>query len=308
MLQDALQRLPAVTHPQEAFRLTEAVIKAHSRTFFFATALLPRRERQAIRVLYAFCRATDDLVDSQCASRADLERWRTQVALPPEAQANPLLYAWATVRQHYRVDPRYEQDLLDGVGMDLEHCRYATWDELRLYCYRVASTVGLLSIPMIGLAHGVTFEQAAPFAIELGIALQLTNILRDVGEDARKGRVYLPLDDLAAFDLTAQDILNGVMDARFIALMQFEIARARELYRRALPGIRLLHPRARPAVGAAALLYAAILDEIERIGYQVHTRRAHTTTWRKLRLLPTILVQIGRLPPLERVLTTSLPL
>lgn len=298
---------PAPLRPAEAFALTEAVIKSHSRTFYFATALLPRRERQAIRALYAFCRATDDLVDSQCATLNDLERWRAQVALEPEDQPHPLLYAWGMVRRIHGVDRRYEQALIDGVAMDLTYCQYSTWDDLRLYCYRVASTVGLLAIPIIGLAPGATFEQAAPFAIELGIALQLTNILRDVGEDAHRGRVYLPQEDLEKFGLQREDILNGVMDSRFIGLMQFEIARARVLYRRALPGIRLLHPRARPAVGAAALLYAAILHEIERIGYQVHTRRAHTSTWRKLRLLPTILLQVQRLPPLENVLASELP-
>lgn len=296
---------PAPMRLAEAFALTEAVIKSHSRTFHFATALLPRQERQAIHALYAFCRATDDLVDSQCASLDDLERWRAQVALEPEEQPNPLLLAWGVVRRTYGVDRRYEQALIDGVAMDLAYCQYPSWEDLRLYCYRVASTVGLLAIPIIGLAPGATFEQAAPFAIELGIALQLTNILRDIGEDARRGRLYLPQEDLVRFGLQREDILNGVLDARFVALMQFEIARARDLYRRALPGIRLLHPRARPAVGAAALLYAAILDEIERIGYQVHTRRAHTSTWRKIRLLPAILMQIQRLPPVETALPSE---
>ena len=286
------------TDPQlrKAFALAESVIKAHSRTFHLATSLLPPHERQAIRALYAFCRATDDLVDSQCATLEDLERWRAQVALPLEAQTNPLLVAWALIRQTYGVDSHYEQALIDGVAMDLTKCRYATWQDLRLYCYRVASTVGLLAIPIIGLAPGVTFEQAAPFAIELGIALQLTNILRDVGEDARKGRVYLPLEDLTRFNLEIQDILHGVLDERFRALMRFEIQRARDLYARALPGVALLSRKARPAVGAAALLYAAILDEIERLDFQVHTHRAHVSTRRKLALLPGILIRITRLP------------
>jgi len=301
-----MSRLPvlAATDPRlrQAFALTENVIKVHSRTFHLATSFLPSQERRAIRALYAFCRATDDLVDSQCATMEDLERWRAQVALPPEAQTNPLLYAWAVIRQTYGVDSRYEQALIDGVAMDLSRCRYVTWQDLRLYCYRVASTVGLLAMPIIGLAPGVRFEQAAPFAIELGIALQLTNILRDVGEDARKGRVYLPLEDLARFNLDIRDILHGVLDERFCALMRFEIQRARELYARALPGVALLSRKARMAVGAAALLYAAILDEIERLDFRVHTHRAHVSTRRKFALLPAIFIRLARLPHPEILL------
>jgi phytoene synthase len=175
--------------------------------------------------------------------------------------------------------------------------RYATWNELERYCYLVASTVGLLSLPIIGLARDAEFGEAAPFAIQLGVALQLTNILRDVGEDAAAGRVYLPESDLARFGLTADDILAGVYDDRFIALMKFEIARARELYEAALPGIALLSPAARPAVGAAALLYRAILDRIEAIDYQVHTQRASTSAGEKWARMPAILWQVLSLKP-----------
>jgi phytoene synthase len=143
----------------------------------------------------------------------------------------------------------------------------------------------------------VRFEQAAPYAIQLGVALQLTNILRDVGEDAAGGRVYLPQADLARFGLSAEDILQGAHDDRFVALMKFESERARRLYAAALPGIALLAPAARPAVGAAALLYRAILDQIEAIGWRVHTQRASTSGSRKLSLLPGILWQVLVLRP-----------
>ncbi|WP_322509389.1 squalene/phytoene synthase family protein, partial [Anaerolinea sp.] len=173
---------------------------------------------------------------------------------------------------------------------------------LKVYCYRVASTVGLLAIPIIGLAKGVSFQQAAPFAIQLGIALQMTNILRDIGEDARRNRVYLPLEDLQKFNLTHQDILNGVYDDRFIRLMKFEISRTRELYQQAIPGIAFLSKAARPAVGAAAFLYRAILDEIENIQYHVHTLRAHTKGWKKIAMLPSILWKLQGLPQPGEVL------
>lgn len=275
---------------------TEQVIRTHSKTFYFATGLLPQKERDAVRALYAFCRTTDDLVDRNDASIEDIEAWRRQVDLPAGEQSDPILVCWAQVRRQYQIDRRYEKELIDGVGMDLNFRSYKTWADLKRYCYHVASTVGLLSIPIIGLAPRVTLERAAPYAIKLGIALQLTNILRDVGEDARRGRVYLPEEDLLRFGLTVRDIHQKVYDLRFINLMKFEIQRAREIYRQALPGIAMLNRAVRPAVGAAALLYRAILDEIESIRYQVHLKRAYTTAWRKLRMLPSILYTILTLP------------
>ncbi len=278
----------------------EKVIRSHSKTFFWATALLPAKKRVAIRSLYAFCRKTDDLVDRHGASMKDLEDWREQVGRESSHQTDPVLLLWSKIRQQYRVNRRYERELIAGVGMDLQQLAYSTWQELEVYCYYVASTVGLLSIPIIGLAPGVTFEQAMPYAIRLGIALQLTNILRDVGEDAHLGRIYLPDEDLRRFGLTRQDIVMKVLDDRFVRLLQFEIARARRLYRQALPGIALLSRSARFAVTAAALLYQAILDEIEAMAYNVYQYRAHTTAGKKVRMLPGILYTTLTLrPPAE---------
>jgi phytoene synthase len=281
----------------EAMRECESVIRHHSRTFTLATALLPPGRRQAIRALYGFCRATDDLIDREGAVPEDVDRWQVQVQAPPEEQTDPVLLAWSIVREKFGVDRRFEAELIAGVRQDLLLRRYAAWEDLEGYCYAVASTVGLMSIPIIGLAPGASLEHAHRYAIQLGIALQLTNILRDIGEDAGRGLVYLPLEDLRAFDLTDREILQGVYDERFVALMQFEIARARELYRLALPGIALLSPAARPAVGAAALVYRAILDEIQAIGYRVHNQRAHTSGWKKALLLPGILWTVATLPP-----------
>jgi phytoene synthase len=280
-----------------AAQAAESSIRHNSRTFYFATALLPRAKRRAIRSLYAFCRAADDLVDVHGASRTEVERWQAQVSLPPEEQADPVLYLWAMTRAEYSVDLRYQTGLMNGVASDVLPAAYQTCEELKEYCYQVASTVGLMSIPIIGLRRGVTFEQAAPYAATLGIALQLTNILRDVGEDATRGKVYLPYEDLQCFGLSRQDILNGVQDERFVALMKFEIRRARALYSQALPGIALLSLSGQAAVGAAALLYRAILDEIEAICYAVYQRRAHTSGGKKLAMLPGILATVLSLHP-----------
>lgn len=283
----------------DAVRLVERSIRVNSKTFYFATSLLPAARRRSVRALYAFCRATDDLVDVQHASVEQVEAWRAAARRPQEQQTDPVLYAWAGVRRHYGVDPRYEDELVTGVAFDTAPRRYATWEDLERYCYHVASTVGLLSMPIVGLRKGITLERAAPYAIKLGIALQLTNILRDVGGDARNGRVYLPESDLAMFGLTREDILARVQDERFDALMKFEIQRARKLYQEAMPGIAMLSRGGQLAVGTAALLYRAILDEIEAIQYLVHHMRAYTSQRKKLAMLPGILVSVINLRPEE---------
>jgi 15-cis-phytoene synthase len=290
-------RSQPLAHPlplggEDVFKLAEQSIRLNSRTFYFATALLPAAKRRAIRALYAFCRATDDLVDVSRASHEQVEEWRRKLSLPLEKQHDPILFVWAATRCQYPIDARYEQELISGVEMDISPRHYPTWQDLKNYCYHVAATVGLLSIPIIGLRKGVSFNQAAPYAINLGIALQLTNILRDIGEDARRGQVYLPEEDLAQFGLTRADMLNEVDDERFSALMSFEIDRARYLYAEALPGIALLSPSGQLAVGAAALLYRAILDEIEAMRYAVHRARAHTSGMKKITMLPQILAMV----------------
>lgn len=274
---------------EQYFKKIEEIIRVNSKTFYFATNLLPKNERRAVRSLYAFCRRTDDLVDEEQASIAELENWRGAVNRPAINQNDPVLFCWAQTRQKYNIDVQYQNELIDGVCQDLKQQEYDTWQELEHYCYLVASTVGLLSTPIIGLAKGVSFETAKPYAIKLGIALQLTNILRDVGEDAKKGRVYLPLKDLRMFGLNREDILNQVYDERFIALMKYEIRRARHYFLEALPGIAMLSWKARPAVGVAALLYRAILDEIEAIRYQTHLKRAFVSGKKKLAYLPRFL-------------------
>lgn len=291
-----MTRTPAIDRGDLSQRV-EDTIRKNSKTFFFATALLPKRKRSAIRALYAFCRATDDLVDVSKATQAQMEDWREKVSLPADQQTEPILYLWSLTRQQYPIDPRYEQELITGVSFDISPRRYATWAELETYCYHVASTVGLLSIPIVGLRKGITFDQAAPYAIKLGVALQLTNILRDVGEDARRGQVYLPEADLERFALTHADILSGMQDERFSALMKFEIRRARRLYQEALPGVAMLSFSGQLAVGAAALLYRAILDEIEAMRYAVYHARAYTTERKKLTMLPKILFTVLNLKP-----------
>jgi phytoene synthase len=255
------------------------VTARHSRSFQRASSFLPREKRRAVRALYAFCRVTDDIVDCpDCQARQVLSEWR-RIALAAEPSIDNLVpVAWADARQRYRVPLRLAEQLIDGVARDLDQTRYATFDDLATYAYGVASTVGLMSMHIIGYCSAA----AIPYAIKLGVALQLTNILRDVGEDWRAGRVYLPADELARFDLAEDDLAGGQVDDRWRAFMRFQIERNRRLYAEAWPGIELLNRDGRFAIAAAGDLYRRILDDIEAHDYEVFTRRARVSTPRKL--------------------------
>jgi phytoene synthase len=270
----------------EAYLHCERLSAVHSRTFHLAAALLPVEKRSAVRALYAFCRVTDDLVDRAAGTgadvRADLDAWRHTVQAAHPYGDNPVALAAADARAHYRIPVRYAEQLIDGVACELTTHRYPDFESLAGYCYGVASTVGLMAMHIIGFADA----RAVPYAVKLGVALQLTNILRDVGEDWRLGRLYLPQDELAAFGLGEDDIAAGRVDARWQAFMRFQIQRTRRLYAEAMPGIAMLDPDGRFAIGAAAELYRAILTDIEAHGGDVFTRRAHVGTFGKLRRLP----------------------
>lgn len=278
-----LSRPIALASLDDAYMRCEAITQHYSRTFYLATRFLPGEKRRAIRALYAFCRVTDNLVDEpQTARDLSLNVWEQQ-ALDDQQQwgSDPVLRAWTDTRLRYGLPREVIQDLLDGVRMDLTITRYPSFAALERYAYCVASTVGLLSMHIIGHAPG-----AEPDAIQLGIALQLTNILRDVGEDARRGRLYLPLDELAHFDLTADEVMGGLRDQRYQALMRFQIRRVHRLYDTSLPGVRRLDRSGRFAVAAAAYLYRDILPAIERNRYDNHALRAYVPGWRKAMLLP----------------------
>ncbi len=210
-----------------------------------------------------------------------LTSWRVRLASYPNAY-DPVPLAWADTRARYRIPYGYEIQLIEGIARDLRQNRYATFAELTEYCYGVASTVGLMVTHIIGFQS----EAALPYAVKLGVALQMTNILRDVGADWQSGRLYLPLDELAQFGLSEADVARGRVDNRWRAFMRFQIQRTRALYAEATPGIALLAPEGRFAITAAAELYQAILVDIEQHDYDVFHRRAHVGAWGKIRRLP----------------------
>jgi phytoene synthase len=269
----------------------ERIIRHHSKSFFFSSQFLSPETRRAVRALYAFCRTTDDTVDLAEADPARaLAAWVQQARASRPAPHNPVLVAWHDTRTRYALPSTLVDELLAGVAMDLTVHRYSSFADLWLYCYRVASVVGLLVMGITGHGPG-----AAPYAIKLGVALQLTNILRDVGEDAARGRVYLPQDELARFDLSADDVIAGVCDRRFRALMRFQVERARRLYDESWPGIALLPAESRFAIAAAARVYRGILDKLEARGYDAFTGRAHLTLREKLARLPGIWWDVRKL-------------
>jgi 15-cis-phytoene synthase len=275
-----------------AYAFCEELTSLHSRSFHMASRLLPPAKRRAARALYAFCRITDDLVDEFPAG-ADagstttlemLEAWRKRSLHPQKGEVDPVVVAWTDTRIRYQIPQRYAEQLINGVAQDLRLARYQTFDELSAYCYGVASTVGLMSMCIIGFAG----REAIPYAVKLGVALQMTNILRDVGEDWRQARLYLPAEELESFGVNEEQIADAYVDGRWRSFMRFQIERNRQLYREAWPGIALLDQDGRFSIAAAADLYQGILNDIEAHNYDVFSRRAHLSKWAKLSRLPGI--------------------
>ena len=269
----------------QAYQLADNITKENSKTFYIASALLPNGKRQAVRALYAFCRITDDFMDRDHKDpRELLALWR-QPSLDSQPDQNALIaLAWADTRNRYNIPWEYSQQLVQGVAQDLSKTRYGYFDELTQYCYGVASTVGLMSMHIIGFSD----KKAYPYAIRLGVALQLTNILRDIGEDWRAGRVYLPKSELETFHLSDDDLAEGKVTDNWRAFMRFQIARNRRLYKEAKPGIGYLNRDGRFAIAAAADLYQEILCEIENKDYNVFTHRASVSGLKKLKKIPGI--------------------
>jgi phytoene synthase len=275
---------------EAAYRHCDAMTRFHSKTFYLASGLLPSAKRKAARALYGFCRVTDNLVDTPDAHGAQelLEDWRRVVTLPQPPMDEPVALAWADAQMRFNIPAGYAQQLIDGVRQDFTKKRYQTFAELAAYSYGVASTVGLMAMHVIGFSS----DDAIPYAIKLGVALQLTNILRDVAEDWHNGRLYLPQDELAAHRLSETDIAAGVAfgcyDDRWRGMMCTQIDRTRRLYEESLPGIKMLNTDGRFAITTAARLYEAILDQIEVADYNVFTRRVSVSPLGKLHRLPNI--------------------
>jgi phytoene synthase len=249
---------------------------AHGRTYFLSTLLLPVAKRPHVHALYGFARYADEIVDDT-APVPTRDRARRLADLADRLRAGdasgPVLPAVQHTAARWRIGSHLFDAFLASMAMDLEVHDYATWEDLRAYMHGSAAVIGLQLLPLLEPARG-TERAAAAYACDLGFAFQLTNFIRDVGEDLHRGRVYLPKEDLATFGVTRDDLHAGLVDGRLRRLLAFEIARARELFRSAEPGIRLLHPTSRDCIRTAFTLYADILTAVERADYQVLDRRA----------------------------------
>ena len=251
-------------------------------SFYYSFLFLPAERRRAITALYAFCREVDDVVDEASdvgVARTKLAWWRTEVAnLFDGHPQHPVTRALAPFVQPFGLDRARISEIIDGMEMDLVHHRYADFESLKLYCHRAAGVVGQLSASIFGYTQAATLE----YAEALGMAFQLTNIIRDVGEDARRGRVYLPVDELARFGLTPEDILARRRSEEFVKLMDFQAQRAQSYYDLAfakLPGADRGNQRAGLIMAA---IYRTLLDEIRRDRFEVLEQRIALTPVRKL--------------------------
>ncbi len=267
------QRL--LTLPRELARTSQS-------NFYYSFFLLPRTKRQGITTIYKFCRTIDDIADRELPRRQALDaldEWKSELQLiysgtPRHTLGQDLL----EVIRRFDLPESYFLELIGGVEMDLTHRRYETFEDLYPYCYRVASIVGLICIEIFGYRNPATKS----YAVNLGIALQLTNILRDLKEDAARDRIYLPRTDLRQFRFSDSDLLHGVRDARFIALMRFECERARSYFDRARSALTPEDTRSLVAARAMEAIYYRLLERIEHLQYDVFTRRVEVPRVQRL--------------------------
>jgi phytoene synthase len=265
----------------ESYRFCEHVARARARNFYYSFILLSPQQRRAMCAIYAFMRYCDDLSDdSGIADRAGaIRKWRADLdrALARDLPENPVWPAFHDAVRRYSIPSGYFYDMIEGVSSDLEPRRIQTFDELYRYCYLVASVVGLTIIHIFGFED----PRALELAEKCGIAFQLTNILRDVREDALRDRVYLPAEDLARFQVNADDLKNPVPPNGFVSLMSFEAARARDYYQQSQPLVEMVHAGSRPSLRALIEIYRKLLDRIEESGYDVLSRRVRIPAWQK---------------------------
>jgi phytoene synthase len=271
----------------ESYAFCHKLAKRTGRNFYYSFLTLPHEIRRQMCALYAYMRICDDIGDEGTVDaesrRRSLDEWRTEVvaALESGDSRHPALPALIDVVDRKQVPHHALLAVIDGVAMDLDPKRFATFEELTEYCYHVAGAVGLCCIHVWGFEG----DEAPDRAIDCGLAFQLTNILRDIGEDAAVGRVYLPSEDLDRFGVCEEHLATGRVDEPFRRLMAFEVERAREYYDRAAPLARMIEPAGRPVLTAMRRIYGGLLDEIERRDFDVFSRRVALPRWKKLTIV-----------------------
>ena len=274
-----------VTDLELAYEECRLITRREAKNFYYAFLTLPARRRRAIYVAYSFCRYCDDSVD---AERSDAEKLRMLAELRDklarcyQGQADePLFLGLADVARQYDIPQEYFREVLAGVESDLVKNRYQNFEELSRYCYQVASVVGLICLQIFGYKDA----RARQYAIDLGLAMQLTNIARDVKEDLAFDRIYLPQDELAQFGYSEEELLAGTCNDAFVNLMRFQARRARDYFRSGFQLLPYLSPRSRACPAALGLIYSKVLDRIEDANYNVLDRRVSLSTAEKLQVM-----------------------
>ncbi len=280
--------MPDTSFIQSAARYCRKLTTRSNSNFYYAFLFLNRDKREALEAVYAFCRLVDDVVDEEASAEEKLlgiERWRRELArVYSDAQTeHPVVQRLRVAVKQFGIRRQDLEGVIDGCAMDIDKARYANWEELRLYCYRVASCVGLACIEIFGYAPELV-ENAREYAVELGLALQLTNILRDVAEDARRGRVYLPADELAAHGVTVEDLVTCRRSPQLVELMRAQAARAREHYLKAR-GALSTYERSRLVIAEImGDIYYRLLEEIEAHDFDVFGARATVPRAEKMKI------------------------
>jgi len=265
--------------PEAAYIECARIAQASASSFYQAFRLLPEERRRGLEALYAFCRVVDDAADESTDGRGALARWHEELARALAGTAtHPVAVALGDTVRRFGIAPRHLEEILVGVEMDLACSRYETFDDLRRYCYHVASAVGLATIPILGCRD----PRSRAYAEALGIALQLTNILRDLAEDAERGRIYLPLEDLRRFGYRERELLTHTRNAAFRALVAFECVRAREFSRVARASLAAVDRRALAPAEAMRLVYQRLLARIAAHPGRVFGPRISVPRYEKL--------------------------
>ena len=279
-----------ITDPRLRASYTECkrLNSLHGKTYYLATLLLPKEKRPFVHALYGFARYADEIVDDLRSTLTDGEKadalnaWGDQVLqdLQAGSSKDPVAAALVDTAMKLKIPIEYFQAFLHSMKMDLSVTSYANYEALMEYVYGSAAVIGLEMVPILGPLSDRAYEPAE----KLGIAFQLANFIRDVNEDLDRGRVYIPLDELASFGVDRELLERRVLTPEIVQALKFQIARVRQLQKEATPGIQELAPSSRPCIEAASELYCGIVDEVEKIGYDVFNKRAKTSTARRLKV------------------------
>jgi len=276
---------------RESYAECKRLNALHGKTYYLATLLLPKSKRPFVHALYGFARYADEIVDDLASTltpqeKADvLSKWSSGVlaGLQNGTSEDPVGRALVDTAKRFKIPHQHFIDFLHSMEMDLTVTQYQSYEDLLEYVYGSAAVIGLEMVPVLGYSDDAAFESAK----KLGIAFQLANFIRDVGEDLERGRIYLPLDELARFGVTRELLEKRVLTPEIIEALKFQIARVRQLQLEAAPGIAMLDKTSRACIEAASELYCGIVDEVEAIGYDIFNKRAKTSTLRRLRVAST---------------------